>query len=103
MPPRTAEFIRFNSPAAVAAIEAACRDRSITRLERPHRWSEDFGLFTARCSGALFGLGAGVGTADLHATDYDFPDDLIAIGADINIRLVRQLTGNPLTRAEASL
>ena len=43
-------------------------------------WSEDFGHFTARFPGALFGLGAGVEQPALHHPDYDFPDALLQHG-----------------------
>ncbi|WP_158284942.1 amidohydrolase [Hoeflea marina] len=32
-------------------------------MERPFRWGEDFGEFTSRHEGAMFGLGAGLGQA----------------------------------------
>ncbi len=51
-----------------------------TILENPFPWSEDFGHFTEKYPGALFGLGAGVDSPPLHSPDYDFPDRLIPIG-----------------------
>jgi metal-dependent amidase/aminoacylase/carboxypeptidase family protein len=41
----------------------------------------------------MFFLGAGEAHAPLHAGQYDFPDDLIAIGARIFMRIVRNLLG----------
>jgi len=49
----------------------------VVEIERPFRWSEDFGHFTAIAEGALFGIGAGVEIPELHNSDYDFPDELI--------------------------
>jgi amidohydrolase len=51
--------------------------------EKTFRWSEDFGHFTSRFPGALFGLGAGLDHPALHNPDYDFPDDLIESGINI--------------------
>ncbi len=49
-------------------------------VETPFLWSEDFGHFTENYTGALFGLGSGLNTPPLHNPDYDFPDQLIAVG-----------------------
>ena len=59
-----------------------------TNLNEPFNFGEDFGLFTDRYKGAMFGLGAGENCPALHTVDYDFPDDLIEIGRDIFIGLV---------------
>ena len=78
-----------NEPAAFERIRAAVPAGRLTIADKPFRWSEDFGHFTSRFSGAMFGLGAGRNTAALHHPEYDFPDDLIDQGADIFMRLVR--------------
>lgn len=52
-------------------------------METPFLWSEDFGHFTEKYTGALFGLGSGLSTPPLHSPDYDFPDRLIAVGIAI--------------------
>ena len=62
-------------------------------VDAPFRWSEDFGRFTAVAEGALFGLGAGEKTIDLHDPDYDFPDELIESGSAIFQRIVRECLG----------
>jgi len=59
----------------------------------PMRPSEDFGRFGhAACAAMLF-LGAGVDHPALHNPDYDFPDDLIAMGVRIFHRIARDLLG----------
>jgi len=75
------------------AVRRAARDSGRPIVERTEalRFSEDFGAFTARVPGALFGLGSGPGP-DLHNDDYDFPDTLIPIGT----RLFYQLAREPL-------
>jgi metal-dependent amidase/aminoacylase/carboxypeptidase family protein len=59
----------------------------------PMRASEDFGLFGHSAASAMFFLGAGERHPALHNPDYDFPDDLIPIGARIFMRTVRNLLG----------
>ena len=77
-----------NDHDAFTDICAAAQDNLLV-ASKPFRWSEDFGHFTSRFSGAMFGLGAGTDTPALHHPAYDFPDELIDIGADIFMRLMR--------------
>lgn len=58
--------------------------------EHPFKWGEDFGLFTARFPGCMFGIGAGEDTPALHNPDYDFPDDIIPAGIAVFERIIRQ-------------
>ena len=69
----------------VANIEAAAADAGleVTHLEEPFRWSEDFGHFTDTFTGAFFGLGSGSEQPQLHDDGYDYPDELIGIGASL--------------------
>lgn len=57
-------------------------------LSNPYRWSEDFGRYTQRIPGAMFGLGAGKLTAPLHDSEYDFPDELIEHGVEFFLSLL---------------
>lgn len=59
----------------------------------PFKWGEDFGLFTQRFRGAMFGLGAGEKTPALHNPDYDFPDDLIETGANLFNEIRKSIIG----------
>ncbi len=52
-------------------------------IEKPFRWSEDFGNFTNIYKGALWGLGAGKNHPSLHNFNYDFPDDIIETGIEV--------------------
>ncbi|HNX96473.1 MAG TPA: amidohydrolase [Candidatus Aminicenantes bacterium] len=78
-----------NHPEAVSVIERAAGANScpVHHLAEPMRWSEDFGQFTARIPGAMFGLGAGRDHAALHAGEYDFPDEIIGIGVRLLARI----------------
>jgi len=57
----------------------------------PMRASEDFGVFGWDAKAAMLCLGPGGNYAALHNPDYDFPDDLIPVGAAIFERIARDL------------
>jgi amidohydrolase len=75
----------INDPNLVDAIRRSALELELDvhEIEHPHAWSEDFGHFTSKASGALFGLGSGESQPSLHHPDYDFPDELIEIGAGL--------------------
>jgi amidohydrolase len=64
----------------------------VVELPEPFRWSEDFGQFTSRFKGAMFGLGAGENQSDLHTWYYDFPDELIETGIKMFYGIIQDLT-----------
>ncbi|MCR8827901.1 amidohydrolase [Pseudosulfitobacter koreensis] len=74
-----------NDPQATEILQAALRAAGVppTTAELPMRASEDFGRFRAGSRSAMFLLGAGVETPSLHNPNYDFPDDLIPMGAEV--------------------
>lgn len=82
-------YANFNDADAVNVIRKAALDNGLLHLERrePLKWGEDFGAFSQRFKGAMFGLGAGEETPALHNPDYDFPDELIETG----VRLFRRI------------
>ena len=84
-----------NAPEAVVALRKALDQEGIPhdRGDLPMRASEDFGRFRSVAPSAMFLLGAGENHASLHNPDYDFPDDLIPIGARIFMRTLRDLLG----------
>ena len=79
--------------AVVATLARTAGDLGIQTIERsrPFPWSEDFGQFTARYPGALFGLGSGLDQPHLHAKGFDFPDALIEPGVRYITAAVRAL------------
>ncbi|MFT7030611.1 MAG: amidohydrolase [Marinoscillum sp.] len=83
-------FSNQNDPRAVDIIRKSASDNDLEILEKeaPFKWGEDFGLFTERYKGAMFGLGAGATHPALHNPDYDFPDDLILSGSQMFIRII---------------
>ncbi|MBR9860054.1 amidohydrolase [bacterium] len=83
-----------NDTEAVNAVKAAAEDLGLETIQRdyPFKWGEDFGLFTQKFSGAMFGLGSGEHQPALHNPDYDFPDDLIPTGANMFYKIIEHLT-----------
>jgi amidohydrolase len=83
-----------NDPATTAIVRRAADALGMERAERarPFKFGEDFGLFTARFPGCMFGLGAGEGTPALHNPDYDFPEAIAPHGIALFERIVRDLT-----------
>ena len=74
-----------NHPQSVEQVVQAAEatGHSVTMMEQPFRWSEDFGALSATAKGAMFGFGAGCESPQIHNPDYDFPDQLISRGQDI--------------------
>jgi len=85
----------MNAPSAVEHLRAALDQEGVAHSEDalPMRASEDFGVFGRAAPSAMFFLGAGERHPALHNPDYDFPDDLIPIGAGIFMRTARNLLG----------
>ncbi|MDA3860118.1 MAG: amidohydrolase [Melioribacteraceae bacterium] len=55
----------------------------IAHIDKPFKWSEDFGYFTEKYDACFFGLGSGKEQPQLHNPDFDFPDDIIEKGIDL--------------------
>lgn len=64
-----------------------------SELDRPFRWSEDFGVFGSVCPSAFFVVGAGEDHPQLHNPDYDFPDEIIPVGLAVFERIARRHLG----------
>jgi amidohydrolase len=86
--PATVNDTEINRVIENNAVEKGLRVR---RIEEAFRWSEDFGWFTRKYRGVLFGLGAGAGHPELHNPDYDFPDKIIAPGISLLTAVCRDL------------
>jgi amidohydrolase len=82
-----------NDTEAVQLVQQAAEKLQLEAQEsvQPFRWSEDFGHFTAKYKGALFGLGAGAAQPQLHHANYDFPDALIPTGAALFYEIMQQI------------
>lgn len=80
------------------AVDIACRAMRSVGVPYgedgvPMRASEDFGAFGWGAKAAMLCLGPGEAHTALHQPEYDFPDDLIPIGARIFERIARDLLG----------
>ncbi len=84
-----------NDAEAVDIIQQAAEENgfSLEMREVPFKWGEDFGAFTQRFRGAMFGLGAGEDCPALHNPDYDFPDELIEPGIKMYRRIMEIILG----------
>jgi len=66
----------------------------VEEVKEPFRWSEEFGHFTDRYKGAFFGLGSGSVQPQSHDDAYDYPDELIEIGARLYRAFIEQYLGD---------
>jgi amidohydrolase len=64
---------------------------SISERETPFKWGEDFGMFTSKYRGCMFGLGAGKDCPAIHNPDYDFPEELIETGVEMFLEIIHQI------------
>lgn len=83
-----------NHPEAVQCIKKAAikNELLLKQLVRPFRWGEDFGLFTQKYKGAMFGIGSGKDTPALHNPDYDFPDQILKTGILMFYQILKEST-----------
>jgi amidohydrolase len=82
-----------NESEMVQLVKQAAKMNGLEYINKtePFKWGEDFGLFTKKFPGAMFGLGAGLSSPALHNPDYDFPDELIETGALMFYHIIDQL------------
>jgi len=82
-----------NDPGVCEMVKkaAAAAGLKVIDLAEALRVSEDFGQFSCRIPGVMFGLGAGENCPGLHQADYDFPEELIKIGSNVFMEIARSL------------
>jgi amidohydrolase len=85
-------YANKNHPEASKIVRSAAEKNKsdIYEMEHSFKWGEDFGLFTQKFKGAMFGLGAGENTPALHNPDYDFPDDITADGIQQFYQIIQE-------------
>ncbi len=64
---------------------------SYQELDEPFTWSEDFSNIINASKGAMFGLGSGVNTPQLHNPDYDFPDEITGTGVNMFYTIIQKI------------
>ncbi len=86
-------YANLNDSSAVDYIRKAAIHNNYNLTERPYpfRWGEDFGLFTQRYKGAMFGIGAGENSPALHNPDYDFPDEITETGIRMFYQIIHEI------------
>ncbi|ETN95885.1 hypothetical protein P278_16070 [Zhouia amylolytica AD3] len=82
-----------NKKEAIAYLKRTLNTINQDFIERslPFKWGEDFGLFTQRFNGAMFGIGAGINCPALHNPDYDFPDEITPKAIDTFYNLMLEI------------
>ncbi len=85
-------YANENSQESVDLVRKAAQELNFKLIEKefPFKWGEDFGYFTQKFKGCLFGLGSGLNQPALHHPDYDFPDELIPYGIKIFTKIIQQ-------------
>ena len=86
-------YANQNHSDCVDFINKAAKALGIDQVKRPmpFKWGEDFGLFTEKFTGAMFGIGSGEDSPALHNPDFQFPDELIATGSDMLFRICQEV------------
>ncbi len=86
------ETINADAPVQATYRAAEATGCALIRDRTPMSFSEDFAQFSAAVPGCFLLLGNGETGAHgrpLHASDYDFNDALLTVGADFWVNLVR--------------
>lgn len=90
----TNEFsANFNDDHCVEIVNLAAKRLQMPVIyeETPFKFGEDFGAITQQYRGCMFGIGSGEQCPVLHNPYYDFPDELIPLGANL-FRTIAELT-----------
>ncbi|HEX6983660.1 MAG TPA: amidohydrolase [Balneolaceae bacterium] len=84
----------INNAEAVRMIKKSAEGLKFEMKKKkyPFEWSEDFGHFTKKIPGAMFGLGSGKEHPPLHAENYDFPDEVIPTGVSMFMQIIKEVT-----------
>jgi amidohydrolase len=71
-----------NNDACVSYVKQAAKESNlvIENINKPFKWSEDFGYYAQKYNSCLFGLGSGITQPPLHNPDFNFPDEIIETG-----------------------
>lgn len=85
-------FANQNDKEAVEMIRQSAANNNLSVVDRdtPFKWGEDFGLFTEKYRGAMFGIGSGENHPALHNPDYDFPDAILPTGFGMFLSILNQ-------------
>jgi len=84
--------VTVTDPKCSEIVEKACEQLNVPfrHITEPERGSDDFGWYTSRIPGTLFFLGDGENHAELHSSDFDFPDNLIEESSDLFMKIIEE-------------
>lgn len=91
---RRVPVVRNHAAQADAVADVAAELFGRERLLRgaaPSLGSEDFAFYLERLPGCYLWIGNGTGSAPLHASRYDFNDDILTVGASLWVALIERL------------
>lgn len=82
-----------NHEEALSYVEQSARKNNleIETIEKPFKWSEDFGYYAQHYKSCLFGLGSGETQPPLHNPDYNFPDEIIESGINLFYNIYKKI------------
>ncbi len=85
-------YANINQKECVENVRNAAKTAHLNLHEQtfPFKWGEDFGIFTTKFKGCMFGLGSGENQPALHNPDYNFPDDLLPTGIAIFTQIIKE-------------
>ena len=83
-------FANNNDKETVELLREVAEEKGFQYEKRlyPFKWGEDFGLFTHKYKGAMFGIGSGESCPALHNPDYDFPDEIISTAVNMFVGFI---------------
>lgn len=80
-----------NSEAVQLIKNSVENEKQLTVRDQPFKWGEDFGLFTQKYKGAMFGIGSGEDSPALHNPDYDYPDEITPTAVNLFNSITRKI------------
>lgn len=82
-----------NDSDCVELLQKVVEKNSLDAVEvnEPFKWGEDFGLFTQKYKGMMFGIGSGLDCPALHNPDYDFPDEILPTAVNVFYGIVKEI------------
>jgi len=75
----------MNNDECLNIVEQSAQQNNlkIAFIEKPFKWSEDFGYYSQKYKTCLFGLGSGLSQPQLHNPEFNFPDEIIETGINV--------------------
>lgn len=82
-----------NTNHCVELVKQAAQEKNLelVEIDEAFRWTEDFSYYTKETPAGYCGLGSGQNHPPLHASTYDFPDEIIEQGIALFTGVVEQL------------